>query len=104
LAQNSPLYCEHDPEDVLAKLQEKYQKTVAQLALNWILRKAGVVVIPKASSAEHVREDCGGSGWSLSKADCAMLSEKILYRSRGTLEKIIRRCGKRVVQTFGKEL
>jgi diketogulonate reductase-like aldo/keto reductase len=46
--------------------------TPAQLALAWVLRQPGVVAIPKAASAEHVREDRTAAGIEL---DSAVLAE-----------------------------
>jgi diketogulonate reductase-like aldo/keto reductase len=44
-------------------------KTRAQVALQWLAGKPNVFPIPRASRAEHVRENAGASGWGLSDLD-----------------------------------
>jgi diketogulonate reductase-like aldo/keto reductase len=41
-------------------------RTRAQVALRWLAGKPNVFPIPRASSANHVRENAGGSDWELS--------------------------------------
>ena len=52
----------------LEALAQKYNKTPAQIALNWITSKE-IVAIPKAGSIAHLRENCGALGWKMSEAD-----------------------------------
>jgi 2,5-diketo-D-gluconate reductase B len=56
------------------KLAQKYNKTPSQIALRWILDK-NVVVIPKASSIEHLKENMDVFGFKLDKADAKILDE-----------------------------
>lgn len=51
-------------------------KTAAQVALNWLVSKPNVFAIPRASRAQHVVEDLGGSGWRLSDGDIAELERE----------------------------
>jgi len=44
-------------------------KTRSQVALNWLIAKEGVVTIPKAASIDHVKENAGAIGWTLSRED-----------------------------------
>jgi diketogulonate reductase-like aldo/keto reductase len=60
---------------VLDKVASKYGKTRAQVALNWLIVKEPVVAIPKAIRLDHVRENAGAVGWSLSDQDLNELSE-----------------------------
>ena len=62
-----------DREGALPRVAQETGRTVAQVALNWCLARPGVVTIPKANSVEHIREDCGASGWRLSEAQRAAL-------------------------------
>jgi len=62
-------------DEVLDKLATKYRKTKAQVALNFLTREDHVVAIPKMDSLEHVRENCGASGWRLAKEDLAQIDE-----------------------------
>jgi len=60
---------------VLEKIAEKYKKTKAQVALNFLTREENVVAIPKSNSEDHVRENCASSGWRLSDEDIALIDE-----------------------------
>ncbi len=51
------------PPPQLAEVARALGKTPAQVALNWLVSKPRVVAIPKASKAEHVRENRGALGW-----------------------------------------
>ncbi|MHA1616200.1 MAG: aldo/keto reductase [Candidatus Njordarchaeales archaeon] len=61
-------------DKTLAKIGEKYGKTAAQVALNWLISKPGVVAIPKAGREDHLRENAGAMGWRLSKEDIGYLN------------------------------
>ena len=50
-------------------------KTRSQVALNWLIAKEGVVTIPKAASIDHVKENAGAIGWTLSREDQKDLEE-----------------------------
>jgi diketogulonate reductase-like aldo/keto reductase len=49
--------------------------TPAQVALAWLLRRDGMIVIPKASNKEHVRENAGALDLKLSDQDLADLDQ-----------------------------
>ncbi len=55
--------------EYLRKIGEKYGKTAAQVALNWIISIPSVITIPKAGKFEHLEENAGAMGWRLSKED-----------------------------------
>jgi len=42
---------------VVKRVAGRHDATPAQLCLAWVLRQRGVIAIPKAGTAEHVRED-----------------------------------------------
>lgn len=48
-------------------------KTPAQVALNWCLTRAPVVVIPKTNSVARTEENCGASGWRLTDSQVRRL-------------------------------
>ncbi len=54
-------------------LAEKYHKTPAQIALNWIIRQ-GITAIPKAGSRAHLEENWGAHGWKMTDEDARVLS------------------------------
>jgi diketogulonate reductase-like aldo/keto reductase len=57
----------------LVEVAARHGATPAQVALGWLLRQEGMVVIPKASRQEHVREDLGALDLTLTDADLADL-------------------------------
>jgi diketogulonate reductase-like aldo/keto reductase len=57
------------PHPVLDEVSKRYNKTKAQVAMNWIISKPGLVTIPKASKIEHLKENLGAAGWQLSAED-----------------------------------
>lgn len=76
-----------ETEPLLSKLEEvasKYGKTVAQVALNWLLMSGeNVLPVPGAKSREQMRENAGSVGWSLSRDDwleISSLAKKVLLR------------------------
>ncbi|MEM0470284.1 MAG: aldo/keto reductase [Desulfurococcaceae archaeon] len=62
--------------NVLKQLAEKYGKTPAQVALNWLLKFSPTVVpIPGAKDPRQVEENAGAAGWELSYEDWRLLDE-----------------------------
>jgi diketogulonate reductase-like aldo/keto reductase len=93
-----------DPQGVLSKLAREYSKTEAQVALNWLIAKHNVVVIPRASTTVHAVEDCGASGWRLKYADYGLLNAKITYRKRSRFTLAIKPVVKYLYQLTGRHL
>jgi diketogulonate reductase-like aldo/keto reductase len=62
-----------EPHPLLDELSKKYDKTKAQIAINWLLSKDNVVTIPKASNPSHLEENLGGIGWSMEDEDVRRL-------------------------------
>ncbi|MFB6212359.1 MAG: aldo/keto reductase [Candidatus Magasanikbacteria bacterium] len=54
------------------ELSEKYNKTPAQIILNWLLSK-GLIVIPKASQEKHLRENIKSFDFEMDKKDIKQL-------------------------------
>jgi diketogulonate reductase-like aldo/keto reductase len=61
---------------VLDEMAKKYQRTPYQVALNWLITQPNVVTIPKTTNVEHLKENLGSIGWSLSDEDMARLSKE----------------------------
>lgn len=57
----------------LAEIAARHGATPAQVALAWLLRQDGMILIPKASKQEHVRENVGALDVKLSADDLAAL-------------------------------
>ncbi|MDP9245221.1 MAG: aldo/keto reductase, partial [Chloroflexota bacterium] len=53
----------------LAGVAERHEATAAQVALAWVVRAPGVIAIPKASRAAHVRENAAAARLRLTKRD-----------------------------------
>jgi len=54
---------------VLASLAEKYNRTISQITLNWLVSHPTVIVIPKAATEQHIRENAGSADFQLSDED-----------------------------------
>jgi diketogulonate reductase-like aldo/keto reductase len=93
-----------DPERVLAKVGAATGRTEAQVALNWLIAKDNVCAIPKASTGQHVIEDCEASGWRLSGSQCELLDTRIRFKQRGQLESAARRHARHLLQLAGRQI
>jgi diketogulonate reductase-like aldo/keto reductase len=61
-------------DETIGKLAEEYGKSPAQIALRWAVEN-DVVVLPKSSSPEHVRENVELFDWELEEDDRRRLDE-----------------------------
>jgi diketogulonate reductase-like aldo/keto reductase len=60
----------------LAEIASRHNgATPAQVALAWLLRRDGMIVIPKAGNKEHVRENVGALDLQLTELDLADLDK-----------------------------
>jgi diketogulonate reductase-like aldo/keto reductase len=59
----------------MQELGEKYQKTPAQVALNWLIAQGDVIPIPGAKTAAQARENAGALGWSLEAREVTQLEQ-----------------------------
>ena len=57
----------------LGEIASRHEATPAQVALAWLLRQDGMIVIPKASRQEHVRDNLGALDLRLTPDDIAAL-------------------------------
>ncbi len=62
-----------DIPEVLEKMCKKYETTPAQIALNWLISQKNVVVISKARSIAHLKENLGAVGWEMASEDVEAL-------------------------------
>lgn len=60
---------------VLKEISDEVNKTPGQVALNWCNSHENVVSIPKSNSVERTLENCGASGWKLSRKQLNLLDE-----------------------------
>ncbi len=54
---------------LLERMGRKGMRNTAQVALNWVLQRKGVVTIPGAKSVMQVEENAGAVGWRLSRRE-----------------------------------
>jgi diketogulonate reductase-like aldo/keto reductase len=59
----------------LRDIAKRREATAAQIALAWLLRQKGLVVIPKSANAQHVRENHGSLNIRLSEDDLRELDD-----------------------------
>ena len=93
----------YDRNDLLGAVADLTGKTRAQVALNWCVRHPSVIALCKADKVEHVRDDCGGSGWRLSPDQVAALNQ-IKFRRRGPIERSVWRLARHLAQRVGRSL
>jgi len=60
--------------EFLKEVGKKYNKTAAQVALNWLISKENVIAIPKAIDLNHLKENAGAGDWRLSPRDIRRIS------------------------------
>lgn len=60
---------------VLATIAEQHGATPRQVALAFLIRRSGMLAIPKSGSAAHVAENAAALGLSLNQADIAAIDQ-----------------------------
>lgn len=61
--------------NLLQKYGEKYNKTPAQVALNWLIAQGNVIPIPGAKTAKHAAQNAGALGWRLEPDEVSQLEQ-----------------------------
>jgi diketogulonate reductase-like aldo/keto reductase len=56
------------------KLAEKYDRSPAQIAINWLVSQDNVVTIPKSTDKEHIDENLGSMDFTMDKKDIKLLN------------------------------
>lgn len=60
---------------LLRNFGEKYDRTPAQVALNWLIAQGNVIPIAGVKTAEQVRQNAGALGWRLSDDEIRKLEQ-----------------------------
>jgi aryl-alcohol dehydrogenase-like predicted oxidoreductase len=60
---------------ILRELGQRYDKTPAQVALNWLMAQGGVIPIPGAKNGQQAQQNAGALGWTLSPEDWTRLEQ-----------------------------
>jgi diketogulonate reductase-like aldo/keto reductase len=63
---------------VLDEMSEKYQKSRAQLALNWLINQKKVITIPKSTNPIHLLDNIGAVSWKLTNSDELTLRDSFI--------------------------
>ncbi len=58
---------------LLRSIGEKYERTPAQVALNWLIAQGNIIPIAGAKTATQVKQNAGALGWDLSEDEVAQL-------------------------------
>ena len=61
---------------LLEELATKYNKTLSQIAINWLISKKNIITIPKSTNTRHLKENLGALGWKLDEEDMKRLDEE----------------------------
>ncbi|MFC1948279.1 aldo/keto reductase [Chloroflexota bacterium] len=61
-------------DEFLSNIGEKYGKTSAQVAINWLITHENVIAIPKAVNPEHLEQNAEAGNWRLSEEDVELIS------------------------------
>lgn len=59
--------------EILETLADKYKKTKAQIALNWLIGKEGIITIPKTTKSSHLRENLEAMEFKIDEDDIKLL-------------------------------
>jgi len=54
---------------ILDEVSDKYKKTPAQVAINWLISQDHVITLSKMSHMEHIKENLGALDWQMEKDD-----------------------------------
>jgi aryl-alcohol dehydrogenase-like predicted oxidoreductase len=60
---------------LLKSLGEKYERTPAQVALNWLIAQGNVIPIAGVKSAQQVKQNAGALGWRLNPDEIEQLEQ-----------------------------
>ena len=74
LARHSQYPRNPEGQRALESVASQTGKTMAQVALNWCVWRPSVITIPKSNRAARVAENCGASGWRLTREQYDALS------------------------------
>ncbi|MGA8849124.1 MAG: aldo/keto reductase [Dehalococcoidia bacterium] len=93
----------------LQKIAHKYNRTVAQVVLNWLISHPPVIAIPKATNPDHVKENAAAADFQLSDEDFEAINEtfapKCVYVPVERIRVVVGGQGNRqVYQTLGEAI
>ncbi|MGD0335698.1 MAG: aldo/keto reductase [Candidatus Omnitrophota bacterium] len=89
----TPLRRSPKGEEILRNVAQKYQRSPAQIVLNWLFMQDNVVPIPKTLNPEHVKENALASEFCLEREDFENLSNAFRPRLLEVPVRLIRVSG-----------
>ena len=89
----SPLRRAPKGEEILRNVAQKYQRSPAQIVLNWLIMHDNVVPIPKTLNPEHIKENSLSSEFCLEREDFENLSNAFRPRLLEVPVRLIRVSG-----------
>jgi len=57
-------------------MSDKYNKTPAQIAVNWLVSQDNVITLSKTRSIDHLKENLGALGWKIKSEDIEKLRDE----------------------------
>lgn len=61
---------------VMQEMCDKYKKTPAQIAINWLISQSNVLTLSKTRHLGHLKDNLGALGWKMDKDDMEQLRTK----------------------------
>ena len=62
-----------DVPEIMREMCVKYEKSSAQIAINWLISQKNVVTLAKMSNLAHLKENLGSIGWNITEGDIELL-------------------------------
>lgn len=62
--------------DILDQMCAKYNKTPAQISINWLISQKNITAIAKSSNQSHLIDNLGALGWQMRPEDIERLSKE----------------------------
>ncbi len=75
--------------DTLRGIAQGRGKSVAQVAMNWLLGGPNVIVIPGAKDPLQIEENAGAAGWKLSENELDLIKKKLEGYHQETLQSLL---------------
>ena len=65
----------NEKKNLMNRLSKKYDKSISQISLNWLISHENVFVIPKASKKNHIELNATSSDFEMDSIDIKMISD-----------------------------
>lgn len=96
-----------EQKEVMDALAERYNKTIAQITLRWLIGKSCIVAIPKATSIKHVKENASSADFDFEQNDIgkidAVFKRAYVYVPTDKIRVPVKIGGNRIIYQTMKE-